>query len=92
MALQRALLSRNGVDQTDTIAIRTCHRNSTITLVENNPEIYHGRIAGNAVTWRMATCKHVTAYRSRQPERAKDLRLQRALLALWRKDSVSVKL
>ena len=40
----------------------------------------------------MAACKHVTAYRSRQPERAKYYRLQRALLALWRKDSVSVKL
>ncbi|KAL0037564.1 hypothetical protein WJX77_002858 [Trebouxia sp. C0004] len=35
----------------------------------------------------MASCKHVNAYRSRQPERAKYYRLQRALLALWRKDS-----
>ncbi|KAL0047634.1 hypothetical protein WJX82_008089 [Trebouxia sp. C0006] len=35
----------------------------------------------------MSSCKHVNAYRSRQPERAKYFRLQRALLALWRKDS-----
>ncbi|KAL0041778.1 hypothetical protein WJX79_004163 [Trebouxia sp. C0005] len=35
----------------------------------------------------MASCKHVFAYRSRQPERAKYFRLQRALLALWRQDS-----